>query len=128
MQFQFKTVLFAEVSFLPFIIIYFHIYIQQSIGIAFIQRSIYFCISNIEFIGSKQIHVSFYTGKNNIFYLELAIDRTEFIQLHEFEAEKELDPDAILAAEASRQENSESTETFTNNNSDSDDLLASLGL
>lgn len=45
--------------------------------------------------------VSFYTGKNNIFYLELAIDRTEFIQLHEFEAEKELDPDAILAAEAS---------------------------
>ena len=72
--------------------------------------------------------VSFYTGKNNIFYLELAIDRTEFIQLHEFEAEKELDPDAILAAEASRQENSESTETFTNNNSDSDDLLASLGL
>lgn len=72
--------------------------------------------------------VSFYTGKNNIFYLELAIDRTEFIQLHEFEAEKELDPDAILTAEASRQENSESTETFTNNNSDSDDLLASLGL
>jgi Protein of unknown function (DUF3334). len=34
--------------------------------------------------------VSFYTGKNNIFYLELAIDRTEFIQLHDFETDSEI--------------------------------------
>lgn len=33
-----------------------------------------------------------YTGKNNIFYLELAIDRTEFIKLHDFEV-KEVNPD-----------------------------------
>ncbi|WP_024872307.1 DUF3334 family protein [Tolumonas lignilytica] len=72
--------------------------------------------------------VSFYTGKNNIFYLELAIDKTEFLQLHDFETDQELDPDAILAAEASKQDTIESKDTYTNANSDSDDLLASLGL
>jgi CheY-specific phosphatase CheX len=42
--------------------------------------------------------VSFFTEKHNIFYLELAIDKTEFIKLHEFEVEtEELDPDAIIA-------------------------------
>jgi hypothetical protein len=30
--------------------------------------------------------VTFYTGSNNIFYLELAMDRTEFIKLYDFEA------------------------------------------
>jgi hypothetical protein len=32
--------------------------------------------------------VTFYTGNNNIFYLELAIDRTEFIKLYDFEPRK----------------------------------------
>ncbi|MDD2840978.1 MAG: DUF3334 family protein [Tolumonas sp.] len=72
--------------------------------------------------------VSFYTGKNNIFYLELAIDRTEFIQLHDFETNQELDPDAILAAEASKQDSQEEKIVYSNGNNDSDDLLASLGL
>ena len=72
--------------------------------------------------------VSFYTGKNNIFYLELAIDRTEFIQLHDFETNQELDPDAILAAEASKQDSPEDKAVYSNGNNDSDDLLASLGL
>jgi len=72
--------------------------------------------------------VSFYTGKNNIFYLELAIDRTEFIQLHDFETNQELDPDAILAAEASKQDSPEEKIVYSNGNNDSDDLLASLGL
>jgi Protein of unknown function (DUF3334). len=72
--------------------------------------------------------VSFYTGKNNIFYLELAIDRTEFIQLHDFETNQELDPDAILAAEASKQDSPEEKIIYSNGNNDSDDLLASLGL
>lgn len=72
--------------------------------------------------------VSFYTGKNNIFYLELAIDRTEFIQLHDFETTQELDPDAILAAEASKQDSPEDKAVYSNGNNDSDDLLASLGL
>ena len=40
--------------------------------------------------------VSFSTTKRNVFYMELAMDRTEFIQLHEFERE-ETDPDRIVA-------------------------------
>jgi len=39
--------------------------------------------------------VSFTTANRNVFYMELAMDRTEFIQLHEFERE-ETDPDRIV--------------------------------
>ncbi|MGQ9658899.1 MAG: DUF3334 family protein [Thermochromatium sp.] len=39
--------------------------------------------------------VSFTTANRNVFYMELAMDRTEFIQLHEFERE-EVDPDRIV--------------------------------
>ena len=41
--------------------------------------------------------VTFYTGRNNIFYLELAIDRTEFIKLHDFDANEVLNPDELIA-------------------------------
>jgi len=41
--------------------------------------------------------VTFYTGKNNIFYLELAMDRTEFIKMNDFEAGEAPDPDEVLA-------------------------------
>lgn len=41
--------------------------------------------------------VTFYTAKNNIFYLELAIDRTEFIRLDNYAAEEEVDPDQVIA-------------------------------
>ena len=41
--------------------------------------------------------VTFYTSNNNIFYLELAIDRTEFITLYDFEAQEAPDPDALMA-------------------------------
>ncbi len=40
--------------------------------------------------------VSFTTEKNNIFYLELAMDKTEFIQLEEFEQHDDIDPDTII--------------------------------
>ena len=40
--------------------------------------------------------VTFYTGNNNIFYLELAIDRTEFIKLYDFEAQEVPDADALM--------------------------------
>lgn len=40
--------------------------------------------------------VSFTTAKNNIFYLELAMDKTEFIQIEEFEQHDDLDPDSII--------------------------------
>lgn len=39
--------------------------------------------------------VSFTTANRNVFYMELAMDRTEFIQLHEFERE-EIDPDRLV--------------------------------
>ena len=45
--------------------------------------------------------VTFYTAANNIFYLELAVDRTEFITMRAFEPEDNLDPDAIMAAAGS---------------------------
>ena len=41
--------------------------------------------------------VTFYTGRNHIFYLELAIDRTEFIKLYDFEPQEAPDPDALIA-------------------------------
>ncbi|MGR5140452.1 DUF3334 family protein [Photobacterium sp. DNB23_23_1] len=42
--------------------------------------------------------VSFTTEKNNIFYLELAMDKTEFIQLEEFDQHEVCDPDLIIEA------------------------------
>jgi hypothetical protein len=45
--------------------------------------------------------VAFKTKKHNMFYLELAMDKTEFIKLFEFERE-ETDPDRILAEQNSR--------------------------
>ncbi|MEO7107093.1 MAG: DUF3334 family protein [Rhodoferax sp.] len=69
--------------------------------------------------------VTFYTGKNNIFYLELAIDHTEFIKLHDFEV-NELSPDEVLAqATAAVQNTSAPT---PESNTDQDELLKSLGM
>lgn len=69
--------------------------------------------------------VTFYTGKNNIFYLELAIDRTEFIKLHDFEV-NELTPDEVIAqATAARDAPAAPSH---NANSDQDELLKSLGM
>ncbi|WP_407333048.1 DUF3334 family protein [Enterovibrio sp. 27052020O] len=47
--------------------------------------------------------VSFSTEENNIFYLELSMERTEFIQLEEFEEAEELSPDDILETEIAKQ-------------------------
>ncbi len=73
--------------------------------------------------------VTFYTGKNNIFYLELAIDRTEFIKLHDFEVNEALTPDEVIAqaeAEAAREGGQSSQEA--QEMSDQDELLKSLGM
>jgi CheY-specific phosphatase CheX len=67
--------------------------------------------------------VTFYTGRNNIFYLELAIDRTEFIKLNDFESH-ETDPDALFA-----QANAEAVVVpLQGESNDHDDLLKSLGM
>ena len=75
--------------------------------------------------------VTFYTAGGNIFYLELAVDSTEFIKLRDFDTEQ-LDPDAIMA-----QTNRANATTPTSHGSSSDQnsgedetaaLLKSLGM
>ncbi|AKH19735.1 DUF3334 family protein [Sedimenticola thiotaurini] len=70
--------------------------------------------------------VTFTTERNNIFYLELAMDKTEFIQLHEFEME-DVDPDKILEGEANKR--AAAVETPANDApDDANSLLDELGI
>ncbi len=70
--------------------------------------------------------VSFFTEKNNIFYLELAIDRTEFIKLRDFDANTIPDPDALLDMQQSGKESKPApTQPDVEDN---DELLKSLGM
>ncbi len=68
--------------------------------------------------------VTFYTGNNNIFYLELAIDRTEFIKLYDFEPQETPDPDALMAQTRADAE----VPLPPVPSSDTDELLKSLGM
>ena len=68
--------------------------------------------------------VTFYTGNNNVFYLELAIDRTEFIKLFDFEPVGVPDPDKLFA-QASVASTAVPTTPQSN---DTDDLLKSLDM
>ena len=68
--------------------------------------------------------VTFYTGRNNIFYLELAMDRTEFIKMNDFEASEAPDPDELLA-QVNMQSKSPSA---VPESTEHDDLLKSLGM
>jgi len=68
--------------------------------------------------------VTFHTGRNNIFYLELAIDGTEFIKLFDFEASEAPDPDELIAQAAMPAK----APAQTAESSDHDDLLKSLGM
>ena len=71
--------------------------------------------------------VTFHTGRNNLFYLEMAIDNTEFIQLYDFEAQDVPNPDELIAQV---QSNSAATATpaAAAGKSAQDDLLDSLGM
>lgn len=70
--------------------------------------------------------VTFYTESNNIFYLELAIDRTEFLKLVDFDIHGVPDPDALIAMEGARQE--APTAPATNSTDENEALLRSLGM
>ncbi|MGF1758676.1 DUF3334 family protein [Photobacterium sagamiensis] len=70
--------------------------------------------------------VSFTTEKNHIFYLELAMDKTEFIQLEEFEQHTEVDPDTIFENATKRQQNI-AAQSAANQEVDLD-LLDELGI
>lgn len=69
--------------------------------------------------------VSFYTSNNNIFYLELAIDRTEFVKLYDFTPQERPDPDALM--EQDHTHTSESP-TATAGDNETEELLRSLGM
>lgn len=70
--------------------------------------------------------VTFYTESNNIFYLELAIDRTEFLKLVDFDIHGVPDPDALIAMEGARQE--APAASATNSTDENEALLRSLGM
>ncbi len=70
--------------------------------------------------------VSFTTANRNVFYMELAMDRTEFIQLHEFERE-ETDPDRIVE-EVKKQQVNGALATTDNQALVDQSLLDELGL
>ncbi|MDN2676108.1 MULTISPECIES: DUF3334 family protein [unclassified Janthinobacterium] len=72
--------------------------------------------------------VTFYTEKNNIFYLELAIDRTEFIKLHDFDS-REVDADSLMDGEfANRERDAAPAPAVEPEDDDNADLLKSLGM
>ncbi|EGA70509.1 hypothetical protein VISI1226_00550 [Vibrio sinaloensis DSM 21326] len=70
--------------------------------------------------------VTFSTEKGNIFYLELAMDKTEFIQLEEFETVEDESPDAIL--EKAREQMAPKKESGGETKASADDLLDELGI
>jgi CheY-specific phosphatase CheX len=69
--------------------------------------------------------VTFHTGRNNIFYLEMAIDHTEFIKLNDF-AEEVVDPDELLAQVKAAGAAPEAAPVA--DASEQDELLKSLGM
>lgn len=71
--------------------------------------------------------VTFSTANNNIFYLELAMDKTEFIQLEEFDVQEDESPDDILTA-TQKQQKSHSVANHSEEDSASADLLDQLGI
>ncbi|AVP57326.1 DUF3334 family protein [Pulveribacter suum] len=73
--------------------------------------------------------VTFYTDSNNIFYLELAIDRTQFIKLYDFEPQEAPDPDALMAQVASgARAPAPAAPAAAPGDDDTDALLRSLGM
>ncbi|MEZ8722601.1 DUF3334 family protein [Vibrio pomeroyi] len=71
--------------------------------------------------------VTFSTQNNNIFYLELAMDKTEFIQLEEFEITEDECPDSILEATQKKMQQ-ESKPAQSSGNDSAADLLDELGI
>lgn len=73
--------------------------------------------------------VTFSTERNNIFYLELAMDRTEFIQLEDFEIQEDESPDSILADTQKKMADKAAGKNANKPSPNlSDDLLDELGI
>ncbi|SON48424.1 DUF3334 family protein [Vibrio tapetis] len=74
--------------------------------------------------------VTFSTEKNNIFYLELAMDKTEFIQLEEFEIEEETCIDSLIDQEREKSSKKQEKSAPVTSAADdmANDLLDELGI
>ena len=71
--------------------------------------------------------VAFTTNQNNAFYLELAMDKTEFIEMENFEIEADINPDDIINEEANKRALAKQAAAHAIAN-ESDDLINSLGI
>jgi chemotaxis protein CheY-P-specific phosphatase CheC len=72
--------------------------------------------------------VTFFTGRNNIFYMEMATDRTEFIKLYDFEPHEAPDPDELIAQANDKSTLAAPRPAPAYDSNESDDLLKSLGM
>jgi len=73
--------------------------------------------------------VTFTTRNQNIFYLELAMDKTEFIKLHDFDIAEAIDPDEVIEREAKNNKAAAQTKEEAPAVDDiDDDFMAELGL
>ncbi|TEW52478.1 DUF3334 family protein [Psychromonas algicola] len=72
--------------------------------------------------------VTFSTSKNNIFYLELAMDKTEFIKLPTFEEREKFDLDTLLEEEKEKSKAPAAPKQVEATSSADEDLLAELGI
>ncbi|WP_029463409.1 DUF3334 family protein [Serpentinimonas barnesii] len=73
--------------------------------------------------------VTFYTSKNNIFYLELATDRTEFVRLYDFEPQEAPNPDELMEQTAAKNAPAAAPQPAKGGgDSATDELLRSLGM
>lgn len=73
--------------------------------------------------------VTFTTRNQNIFYLELAMDKTEFIKLHDFDIVEAIDPDDIIENESKQKaEKAKAKSKEAEQDDADDDFMAELGL
>jgi hypothetical protein len=70
--------------------------------------------------------VAFRTTEHNTFFIEMAMDKTTFVQIEDFDKVDRADADAIIADENNRL--SSSAETSESVADDNDDLMDSLGI
>lgn len=69
--------------------------------------------------------VTFTTQNQNIFYLELAMDKTEFIKLHDFDISEAVDPDDIIASTHAKKQSKTAAKVEQDID---DDFMENLGL
>jgi hypothetical protein len=70
--------------------------------------------------------VAFKTSGNNTFFIEMAMDKTTFVMLEEFDPGDRANADDIIASQNKNQNKQD--DVSADSSSDADDLLDSLGI